>query len=339
MLHLMGRAQPTVFSRFLPVLVLTGLVGLGACTRYKPIDWENSETWVAARARAYDEEAKHPSRFAAASAGAAARHLVMPGEMLSELADRYHVPMSRLIKVNNIKKPYLLYTGQVLSIPARGSPTLVATAGRPSLPALPVPRPDIGAAGLAVAQDAPIVSRPLAALVSAPADDADAAADDSVAAPAVDPREAELTRRASEEKPPSLTGDGFLWPVKGAVLSDFGAKPNGSRNDGINIAAHEGDPVRAAENGIVVYAGDAIPGFGLMLLIRHADGFTTAYAHNSRILVQIDDHVTRGQTIARVGTTGAVPRPQLHFELRAGKQPIDPAKHLVGGGTQVASSG
>ena len=145
-------------------------------------------------------------------------------------------------------------------------------------------------------------------------------------------------RRAAKKKPPSLSGDGFLWPVAGRVLDDFGAKANGQRNDGINIAAPAGTPIVAAENGVVVYAGDSIPGFGKMLLLRHADGFTTAYAHASRLEVALGDTVRRGAVIARVGTTGGVTDPQLHFELRAGKQPLDPEGHLGGRPSMVASS-
>ena len=93
-------------------------------------------------------------------------------------------------------------------------------------------------------------------------------------------RAVEATGLAAQKSPPPLSGDGFLWPVQGQITSPFGPKPNGARNDGINIRAAEGTPVRAAENGVVVYAGDEIPGYGRMLLISHADGLTTAYAHN-----------------------------------------------------------
>ena len=115
------------------------------------------------------------------------------------------------------------------------------------------------------------------------------------------------------------------------------AKPNGTRNDGINIRAPEGTPVLAAENGVVAYASDEIPGYGRMLLISHADGFLTAYAHNSKLLVDVGDHVDRGQTIAAVGSTGNVTSPQLHFEIRDGKKALDPVALLDAAVTQVAS--
>ena len=144
------------------------------------------------------------------------------------------------------------------------------------------------------------------------------------------------TREAALAEPPPLSGKGFLWPVQGEVVDGFGPKPDGRRNDGINIAARAGTPVRAAENGIVVYAGSAVPAFGRMLIIRHAGGYLTTYAHNEALLVTVGDRVRRGQIVARVGATGNVARPQLHFQLRAGRDPVDPRRLL--GGIEVARS-
>ena len=127
---------------------------------------------------------------------------------------------------------------------------------------------------------------------------------------------------------PALSGGKFLWPVNGKIVSRFGAKDGGLHNDGLNIAAPQGTPVRAAENGVVAYAGNELRGFGNLLLIRHADGWMSAYAHNDALLVQRGDRVARGQTIARVGRTGNVATPQLHFELRRGAGPVDPLPHL-----------
>jgi murein DD-endopeptidase MepM/ murein hydrolase activator NlpD len=117
--------------------------------------------------------------------------------------------------------------------------------------------------------------------------------------------------------------------VNGKIISSFGAKKGGLHNDGINIAAARGAPVRAAENGIVAYAGNELRGFGNLLLIKHADGWTSAYAHNDRLLVRRGDQVRRGQIIARVGSTGSVTSPQLHFELREGSEAIDPLRLLA----------
>jgi murein DD-endopeptidase MepM/ murein hydrolase activator NlpD len=128
--------------------------------------------------------------------------------------------------------------------------------------------------------------------------------------------------------PPARGGRSFQWPVVGRVIASYGETGQGLRNDGINILANKGSPIRAAENGVVVYAGDEIKGFGNLLLIRHADGFTTAYAHADSLLVNRGDTVRRGQVIARVGQTGNVTQPQLHFEIRKGTQAVDPQEYL-----------
>ena len=127
---------------------------------------------------------------------------------------------------------------------------------------------------------------------------------------------------------PPRSGRTFSWPVRGRVLSTFGPKADGLHNDGINIAARAGAPVVAAENGVVVYAGNELKGFGNLLLVRHADGWMTAYAHLDKALVKKGQKVTRGQAIGTVGSTGGVSQPQLHFEIRKGTQAVDPAKFL-----------
>ena len=128
--------------------------------------------------------------------------------------------------------------------------------------------------------------------------------------------------------PPAITGKGFLWPVKGKVLSSYGGKSAGLQNDGINISAPRGAPVRAAENGVVAYSGNELRGFGNLLLLKHTGGWITAYAHNDTLLVKRGDKIKKGQTIAKVGSSGSVQNPQLHFELRKGKKAIDPIKYL-----------
>ncbi|MEZ5669698.1 MAG: LysM peptidoglycan-binding domain-containing M23 family metallopeptidase [Alphaproteobacteria bacterium] len=127
---------------------------------------------------------------------------------------------------------------------------------------------------------------------------------------------------------PVLSGSGFLRPVSGQVLSAFGQGT--VPNDGINIAAPEGTPILAAEAGVVAYVGEDIDTFGNLVLIRHADGWVTAYGHAEAILVSEGDTVTRGQVIGRVGKTGAVSTAQLHFELRRGTEPVDPQAYLDG---------
>jgi len=131
---------------------------------------------------------------------------------------------------------------------------------------------------------------------------------------------------AALSQPPALAGAGFIWPLRGRVLLDYGSMGKGQMNDGINIAAERGTPVKAAENGVVAYAGNELRGFGNLLLIKHAGGWMTAYAHNDELLVSRGDTVRKGQVIAKVGSTGGASEPQLHFEIRKGTQAVDPTE-------------
>jgi murein DD-endopeptidase MepM/ murein hydrolase activator NlpD len=129
--------------------------------------------------------------------------------------------------------------------------------------------------------------------------------------------------------PPPRAGSRFVWPAEGEIIADFGPKDDGLYNDGINIAVPEGTAVRAADNGVVVYAGNEIQGFGTLVLIRHAENWTTAYAHLSRLEVRRGQIVERGQVMARSGRTGSAVGPMLHFEIRRGTTPVDPRDHLL----------
>jgi murein DD-endopeptidase MepM/ murein hydrolase activator NlpD len=114
------------------------------------------------------------------------------------------------------------------------------------------------------------------------------------------------------------------------VIAGYGATPNGQQNDGINIALPENTPVKAAEDGVVAYAGNELKGYGNLVLVRHPNGYVTAYAHAKELLVKRGDQVKRGQVIARSGQTGNVNTPQLHFEIRKGSSPLDPTRFLNG---------
>ena len=136
---------------------------------------------------------------------------------------------------------------------------------------------------------------------------------------------------AMPEKPTDNGGaPSFRWPARGRVISGSGAMTNGQQNDGINLALPEGTPVHAAEDGVVAYAGSELKGYGNLVLIRHSNGFVTAYAHTSEIMVKRGDQVRRGQVIAKSGQTGNVSSPQLHFEIRKGSTPVDPTQYLPG---------
>ena len=128
--------------------------------------------------------------------------------------------------------------------------------------------------------------------------------------------------------PDALSGASFRWPVKGRVVSGFGTKPDGGHNDGVNISVPQGTSVKAAENGVVAYAGNELKGYGNLVLVRHANNWVSAYANNEEILVKRGDKVKRGQIIAKAGMTGSVSKPQVHFELRKGSRPVDPTKYM-----------
>lgn len=121
----------------------------------------------------------------------------------------------------------------------------------------------------------------------------------------------------------------FMWPVDGKILSKFGRQKSGTVNDGVNLAVPTGTNVKAAEGGVVAYAGNELKGYGNLILVRHKDNWVTAYAHNSKLLVKRGDKVRRGQIIAKSGKSGSVYQPQLHFELRKGSKPVNPMKHLA----------
>jgi murein DD-endopeptidase MepM/ murein hydrolase activator NlpD len=179
--------------------------------------------------------------------------------------------------------------------------------------------------------EAPVTRKPL---IEEPVPQAEApqAAPPPVAPPAPEPPvQTAMAPEPATAPPPALPKGGakFIWPVQsGEVISRFGAKSSGLFNDGLNIAAREGTPVLAAADGTVAYAGQELKGFGNLVLIRHANGWMSAYAHNEALLVARGDQVRRGQPIARMGKTGNVDRPQVHFELRQETEAVDPLKYL-----------
>ncbi len=210
-------------------------------------------------------------------------------------------------------------TGGVQQLPMpggqTGSPRPVPGGAQP-VPALP-PLPG----DEAQPQGRPAATPPADATMAAPQPDAsEAPAPEGVAPP---------TQTAGPiAPPPPRTGGLFSWPTVGKLISGYGPSAGGLHNDGINIEAPVGTPVTAAEAGVVAYAGNELRGFGNLLLVRHQGGWMTAYAHNNELLVKRGQKVLRGQMIARVGRTGNVESPQLHFEIRKGTDAIDPVKFL-----------
>ncbi len=190
--------------------------------------------------------------------------------------------------------------------------------------------------------DGPPQARPASA-VSARAPSALTSATLSLSPPAVAPpvgvRTEPETAKTDSAPATSPHGVHFSWPLNGRILAGYGAAPDGSHNDGISIAAPRGTPVTAIEGGTVAYAGDELRGYGNLILIKHADGWISAYGHCDELLVKKGEQVHRGKVIAKVGATGNVNEPQLYFELRRGKHPVDPREFLAAAPVAMSSRG
>ena len=248
------------------------------------------------------------SRPVAVASAAASVHVVNPGDTLMSIAHRNHISVAELAKANNLDTSAKLKLGMRLNVP-----TAKIAGAAPVVPA-PVATPPVvaalPAAGTKVAAAGPQQSVRLAQ-----------------ASPAAEETAAESPAKAGEATGALPT---FRWPVRGKVITSYGAKTNGKSNDGINLAVPEGTPVKAAEDGVVAYSGNELKGYGNLVLVRHSIGYVTAYAHASELLVKRGDTIKRGQVIAKSGQSGEVGSPQLHFEIRKGSSPVDPLQFLNG---------
>jgi len=262
---------------------------------------------------------------------------VRPGETLSGIAQDHHIPIRIIAEANHLYPPYRIEAGSTLIIPREGQPA--ASPPSPSLAALPPPTPAAAAASTRIEATA------LDRLPPAPAEKPPvaAAAPAAGAAPATEPAWPDPKPAAAPPAPnaaaspdppapapaPVQSGSTFQWPVRGHVLAGYGSGRDGMHNDGINIAAPRGAAVEAADTGVVAYTGNELRGYGNLILVKHPNGWISAYAHCDLILVKRGDKVARGQVIARVGSTGNVGEPQLHFELRRGNRAVDPREFLA----------
>ncbi|HEX3413568.1 MAG TPA: M23 family metallopeptidase [Stellaceae bacterium] len=256
---------------------------------------------------------------------------IQRGQTLSEIAHSYHVPMQVIAEANGLSPPYRIQVGRTLVIPGAGPPRLAAApASVAALP--PAQRPEVLQPTTGpdlpppAASDRPPVS---AAPLAPPAGEAAPAVTPPPISAAPPPREIPQTPDASSAAAPPAAGTGaFLWPVRGHVLATYGSRSDGTHNDGINIAAPRGTAVQAVDAGVVAYTGNELRGYGNLVLVKHANGWISAYAHCDAILVKRGEKVGRGQVIARVGSTGNVNEPQLHFELRRGQHAVDPREFM-----------
>jgi murein DD-endopeptidase MepM/ murein hydrolase activator NlpD len=260
-----------------------------------------------------------PSASRPQTAARGGAHTVEAGETLYSVARRYQVAPGALAAANGLTLDHRVRVGERLSLPGGAAPsTAVAQRPKPAETAAPQQTAAL-AAPKTIEPAKPVEAAPQVTKV--------------VAKPETAPAQAAAARAEEAEETGSASSSeaSFRWPVRGRVISGFGSKPNGSSNEGINLAVPEGTPVKASEGGVVAYAGNELKGYGNLVLVRHSGGWVTAYAHASEIMVKRGDVVRRGQVIAKSGKSGNVTSPQLHFEVRRGATPVDPMDHLPQG--------
>ncbi|TNM65020.1 LysM peptidoglycan-binding domain-containing M23 family metallopeptidase [Aliirhizobium smilacinae] len=240
-------------------------------------------------------------------------YTVKPGDTLTKIARETGTSVD-VLKAANGMTDGTVRIGQTLKVANAGAATdPVRTASVPQKPAEQMPAaPKAAAPQPAVAKVEPAVASP-----SKPA----AAENASLS-------EVEKKSDMASVAPQSTGIDKYRWPVNGAVIAGYGSNVNGSRNDGIDISVPEGTPIKAAENGVVIYAGNGLKQLGNTVLVRHDDGKVTVYGHASAINVTRGQKVTRGQTLAASGMSGDAQRPQVHFEVRKDATPVNPNTFL-----------
>ena len=258
------------------------------------------------------------SQIIASENGLVAPYVIHPGQQLQIAGGRYHsvnsgetgiaiaraygAPWREVVALNGLEEPFILRVGQKLLLPAATplDPTSMTVEQRASAFKLDI-------------DDIVTGSQP-------------AMADSGNTAEPSDWRKAIAPTKVVT--PPSAFAGRFNWPVDGTLLSSFGSKGGGKVNDGLNIAVPTGTPIRAAADGVVAYSGDEIDVFGGLILINHGSGWVTAYGHADRLNVTRGQQVSAGETIGLAGETGYVQQPQLHFEIRKNRKPVDPATYL-----------
>ena len=290
---------------------------------------------------------------------------VVAGDTLYSLAQRYGMTVEELAQLNNLSLPYTLSVGQKLQVWKKSVPedailygidktndkTIVgnATTTKVALKEITVNAGDT-LYSLSRAYSIPVndlavmnnLAAPFTLSVGQKLKVPNLAAKDIRVASSVvsnntpvktttSPQEKKKISSDPNKKLPKLSARSsskFSWPVKGKILSNYGAKSGGLFNDGINIGAAKGTAVKSAENGVVAYAGNEVKGMGNLIIIQHSGGWMTVYAHMDSMIVRRGTKVNVGQQIGTVGETGKVDEPQLHFEIRKGTKAYNPSSYL-----------
>jgi len=240
-------------------------------------------------------------------------YVVKPGETLFRISKNHGVTVQELIRLNHIQNVTEIKAGHAIRIPADASSVQTAVLQQEAS------KPESAAKAEAV-QEGTSEVKTLKAEAAMPSPRKPAAPVETASMNAPEPKPSQPKASAKQS--------GFIWPVRGNVIAQFGRQSGGLYNDGINIEAPEGSPVKAASGGTVVYAGNELQGYGNLAILRHEGGWLTAYAHNRELLVSRGERVNQGQVIAKVGRTGKVNKAQLHFGVRRGKEAKNPLEIL-----------
>jgi murein DD-endopeptidase MepM/ murein hydrolase activator NlpD len=265
--------------------------------------------------------APEPVQAAEAPASWTGSYTVQAGDSLYQISRQHNVKLADLQRYNGISDVRRVKPGVVLKLPAGSGAAIAANAPLTSAPQSTAET--VTPVSVSPAASAPIVSGAQPTIIN------------STNPPATE-------RVAALEKPATTTdavsapsGSGSVastsklrWPVEGKIISGFGPRLDGTHNDGVNVAVPMGTDIHAAESGVVAYAGNELKGYGNLILVRHDNGWVTAYAHADELLVKRNDQVKRGQVIGKSGKTGQVDQPQVHFEVRQGQKPVDPTPFM-----------
>jgi murein DD-endopeptidase MepM/ murein hydrolase activator NlpD len=288
-------------------LCVAGIALLGGCETRPANGWRDANSWQQRDSATY---------FTV---------VVRSGDTMSAIAERYDTSTRELSHVNDKPENATLYPGDVLRVPANGETrrAVMREAANEHAAYAPPTEKD-----RRIAEDDPAVAprvidphdRVAVRPEPAPSDITPRYKPAYAPAPAIE---------SGEHLSASVGNGAFCSPVSGRIIQGFGVAGNGERNDGINIAAPVGTPIHAAADGVVSYAGNELKGYGNLILIKHDDGFVTAYAHANSIGVARGQRVAKGDVIGTVGQTGDVDQPQLHFEVRQGMKPLDPRPLIV----------
>ena len=240
-----------------------------------------------------------------AGPGATAIYVVKDKDTIEGISQRYGVPVNVIAERNKLQPPYALKPGQSLAMP--GARFVPDSTGGPTT---------------STASNAPgsVKREALASPVKGEPPRSAASGEPTPLSPA-----ASQTSATVPATPPPAPAARMAWPIKGKILVPYGAGAGGQKNDGIDIQAEPGAPVKAAEGGTVVYAGSEVAHLGNLLLVQHPGGYITAYGNNEALLVKKGDTVKKGQAIAKAGNSGGVASPRVHFEVRrGGSKTVDP---------------